>query len=606
MRILSRRNRVGAGLVAAVVLATASCSSAGSGTSPDTAVFAEQAGNAPNYIFPFVNATYNTVPNVRQLQYLLYRPLYWFGNGSSIEVNYALSLADPPSWNKSDDAVTIHLKPYQWSDGSELSPRDVAFWIGLARSEKQNSAYYIPGQFPDNVKAVTYDDAADTVTLNLTQPVSPDWFLYSALSQITPLPLAWDITGPGAKGHCSSESAGQQAASCPAVYRYLTAQASDQASYASNPLWKVVDGPFRLSEYSPSGNMTFVPNPRYSGPVKPTIKTLQYLAFTNDTAEYNSLRSGNNISVGYIPLEDLPGKAASAQVGSNPLSPAYKLYPQSLWGFYYLLLNFNNPKVGPLLHQLYIRQALQSVIDQPLYIAHAQKGYGFEQYGPVPTVPANPFIDPGSAASPLTFSISRARQLLISHGWSISGSAVATCAHPGTGNGECGAEIAAGTHLAFTLLNFTDPVEEQETQQLASDAAEAGISVQVTNLPPKQLVAETAQCAPSSPACNWQISNYGSNDYPSGFPDGAQTFQAGAGLNVGSYSDPEMNALIKATMDGSLSAFASYEQYAAEQVPVLWMPSQYLNVAEVSAKLTGAAPLSPLGNINPENWRFAS
>jgi peptide/nickel transport system substrate-binding protein len=59
-------------------------------------------------------------------------------------------------------------------------------------------------------------------------------------------------------------------------------------------------------------------------------------------------------------------------------------------------------------------------------------------------------------------------------------------------------------------------------------------------------------------------------------------------------------------MDGSLRSFASYEQYAADQVPVLWMPSQYLSVAEVSSKLTGATPLSPLGNINPENWRLAS
>ncbi len=593
-------------LGAGVLLVVAGCTSSGSTSSPDTAVFAEQAGNAPNYIFPFVNATYNTAPNVRQLQYLLYRPLYWFGEGSNTEVNYSLSLADPPKWTSTNDTVTIHLRPYQWSDGTKLSPRNVAFWIGLANSEKKNSAYYIAGQFPDNVKSVAYDDSANTVTMRLTRGVSTDWFLYNELSQITPLPTAWDLTAAGTKATCSSETPGEQAANCPKVYDYLTSQAKDQASYATNPLWKVVDGPFRLSEYSPSGNMSFVPNPSYSGPVKPKITKLKYLAFTDEAAEYNRLRSGNTISVGYIPQQDLPRKAAADPAGHNPLAPAYNLYPQTLWGFYYLLLNFNNPKVGPLLHQLYIRQALQSSVDQAGYIAYAQNGYGFEQYGPVPTVPSNPFIDSNSANNSLKFNVDRARQLLTSHGWTLSGSGTATCAQPGTGPSQCGAKIAAGTRLEFNLLSYTNPVEEQETQQLVTDAAKAGIAIKLTNVPPKQMVAETMQCAPSDSGCSWQISNYGANLYPSGFPGGAQTLQTGAGLNVGSYADSKMDALIKATIDGPRSVFAQYEQYAAEQVPVIWMPSQYLNVAEVSSKLKGATPLSPLGNINPENWSFSS
>lgn len=62
----------------------------------------------------------------------------------------------------------------------------------------------------------------------------------------------------------------------------------------------------------------------------------------------------------------------------------------------------------------------------------------------------------------------------------------------------------------------------------------------------------------------------------------------------------------RATIEGSASAFAEYEQYAADQVPVIWMPSQYLNIAAVSSRLRGATPLSPLGNINPENWSFTS
>ena len=33
-----------------------------------------------DYIFPFMNLAYFTVANIEQFQYLMYRPLYWFGS----------------------------------------------------------------------------------------------------------------------------------------------------------------------------------------------------------------------------------------------------------------------------------------------------------------------------------------------------------------------------------------------------------------------------------------------------------------------------------------------------------------------------------------------
>ena len=35
----------------------------------------------PNYIFPFMSLAFFSVTNINQFQYLMYRPLYWFGNG---------------------------------------------------------------------------------------------------------------------------------------------------------------------------------------------------------------------------------------------------------------------------------------------------------------------------------------------------------------------------------------------------------------------------------------------------------------------------------------------------------------------------------------------
>ena len=52
-------------------------------SSGGTATYALPPSNTPNYIFPFASSTYFSVVNSEDFQYLMYRPLYWFGNGAS-------------------------------------------------------------------------------------------------------------------------------------------------------------------------------------------------------------------------------------------------------------------------------------------------------------------------------------------------------------------------------------------------------------------------------------------------------------------------------------------------------------------------------------------
>ena len=54
-----------------------------------------------------------------------------------------------------------------------------------------------PGQFPGDVTNVVANDTTDTVTFILDCAYSQYWFTYNELSQITPLPIAWDITSAG-------------------------------------------------------------------------------------------------------------------------------------------------------------------------------------------------------------------------------------------------------------------------------------------------------------------------------------------------------------------------------------------------------------------------
>jgi len=149
MRSIGRLVRAGIGALAigsAVTLAACSGSSspasnsAGGGTPSKggTAYFAENpASGSADYIFPMVSLTYDTPTNL-QFQYLMYRPLYWFGQGTQPTMNTSLSLAAPPVYTDGDTLVTIHLKPYAWSDGKAVTSRDVIFWINLLRANAVN------------------------------------------------------------------------------------------------------------------------------------------------------------------------------------------------------------------------------------------------------------------------------------------------------------------------------------------------------------------------------------------------------------------------------------------------------------------------------------
>jgi hypothetical protein len=101
---------------AAFALVTVACSSNSASTGPGnatpsggtkiqggTATWAELPSAPPNYIFPFVSGTYSSTANISEFQYLMYRPLYWFGNGASPTLNTSLSLAEAPVRMKSFD-----------------------------------------------------------------------------------------------------------------------------------------------------------------------------------------------------------------------------------------------------------------------------------------------------------------------------------------------------------------------------------------------------------------------------------------------------------------------------------------------------------------------
>ena len=183
-------------LLAGLVVLAPAATSAGAAT-PTTATFAEQASQTPNFILPFYPGSLCSVANISQLMYLMYRPLYSFGKGTTPALNPELSLADTPVYSNGDKTVTLSVKDtYKWSDGESVTGQDVVFFMNWYHAEKANFCGYTAGEMPDNVSNVVAN--GQTVTFTLSGSVNPNWFTDNELSQITPLPAAWDIKSTGA------------------------------------------------------------------------------------------------------------------------------------------------------------------------------------------------------------------------------------------------------------------------------------------------------------------------------------------------------------------------------------------------------------------------
>jgi peptide/nickel transport system substrate-binding protein len=598
---------VGVG-VAALAVAAAGCGSNGgsssSGSTPvkgGTAVYALPPSTTPNYIFPFVSSAYISDANIFYLQALLYRPLYWFGQNGQPTENNSLSLASPPVFN--GNKVTINLKHYVWSNGQQVTAQDVVFWLNMEQAEPANYGAYTG--FPANVKDITAVSPTQ-VTMTMDKAYSQTWFLYNDLSQITPMPQAWDRTASG-PSHCTTT-----VSDCTAVYNYLNAQAKNLSGYVGSPIWSIVDGPFKLSAFNADGHITFVPNKSYSGPVKPRLAQFQEAPFTTDAAEYDVLQSSSastKIDVGYLPEQDAPAKPAGATVGTNPLSSkGYTLSPLYTWGINYFVVNFQS-SVGDhaaVIKQLYFRQALEYMMNQAAVIAGPLRGYGALTVGPVAATPVTQFLSgTGKAGDPYPYNPGKAKSLLAGNGWNVVPNGVTTCTDPS----KCGPGITKGTGLSFTLPYATGiSWINSEMTQLQSNAATIGIKLNLKPEPFDQVTALAAgNCKVAKIPCNWDMANWGGgwSFAPDYLPTGEELFQSGAVANSGGYTDTQNDALIAKTLtSNNVQDMYTWQDYLAPKLPMMWQPNGAYALTEIASDLRGATPQSPTLSINPENWYF--
>lgn len=597
-----------------------------------TAYFAEQAGAPPNYIFPFEGGQFDSVNNVSQFQYLMYRPLYWFGKGASPQLNPALSIAKQPVYSHGNTVVSFALNHYKWSDGETVTPQDVVFFMNMLKVEKLVYDAYSAGSIPDDIKSIT--TTGDSVTIDLTGPVNPYWFTENELGQITPMPMAWDVTGTGQKrGSASCGTASYQAVvvktvsgaspsdtpvsaaakSCAAVYTFMSKESGYDptnpkapnnalSTYATNPLWQVVDGPWHLASFTSTGYVAMKPNPDYSGPVKPTLAEFVELPYTSASSEFNALVAGK-VSVGFLPPEDVTATAPSPTTpgANNPRLSNFNIAPWYPWGINYFPYNFNSTgdggQAGKIFRQLYFREAFQTLVDQPLYIKKLFHNYAVPTYGPVPVLPKNSFATSFEETNHFPYNVKKAISLLKTNGWKVVPGGVDSCQDAA----KCG--VPKGTKLQFTI-QYSVPTATQtdEMEAQAASWAQAGIKVSLTTATFNTVIANATACATG---CSWEMEDWagGWTYSPDYYPSGEVLFKTGAVSNYGSYSNAENDKLVDQT-DFGTATLAQWENFLATNLPVVFQPEEAFYITEVQKNLHGVTPQNPLLSINPENWYF--
>jgi peptide/nickel transport system substrate-binding protein len=464
----------------------------------------------------------------------MYMPLLWINRHDGID--FARSIANRIQVSDNYTRFTVTLNPkWHWSNGQPVTAQDVVYdWTLIHAASMSNSplpyCYAGVGGVPQDWASVRATSPT-TVVVQTRIPVNPVWFEHNGLGQLVPIPRqVWD-----------------RYANVDQELAWIKSIANDP----QNPVYRVVDGPYRIAQAVTDQYWRFVANPRYDG-TKPRIKTVLYDYETSDAAIFAQLKKGT-VDIAAVPF--------SYYEPAQHLS-GYRLIREDVFAFDFIHLNFHadTPDVGPLFNHLYIRQALQLGIDQPAIIQSLYHGLATPTYGPVPYRPANIYYD-AALKNPYPYDPARGRALLEQHGWRMVN----------------GVMTRGSVRLVLPYIYPAASATLQHIAELLKQSwAQEGIQI---NLEPLggTLYLDTIGVAANSD--KWAIAGRGVWIYfPDYFPSGGALFTTNAGVNFGGYGSNRMNQLVAATYQGGTPAqirqrLDAYQVYAAEQLPVLYVPT---------------------------------
>ncbi len=566
--------------------------SSGSPANGGTIVAGQLTGQTPTDIDPIINgATCST--DTFQFVADMYIPLYYGPNGATPNIDESMSAAEPPKYSNGDKTVTINIKPgLKWSDGTPVDGQDVAFYYYLVKAATTASPanwcqYSTSTQFPYNVKSVSY--SGNTVVFHLTNSVNPTWFTDNQLQDtnggVYPLPATdWDVNSSGQK--LTDWATNPKDAL--AIYQNLnnTNGADSPAQFATSPLWKVVDGGFKLQSFNTTNSsFVMVPNKSYGLSPKPTF-TFEDNTYTSETALLDAMESGS-VEIGQID--------AGTQLGSIPTlnRDGFDVFGAPQWGWWGPFLNYKDKTddFNNVVAQPYMRGVFAELVNQQAIVAGAYHGWAVPAYGPVASAPKSPYLSAASTKPVWSYDPAKAEAQLKAHGWNVKPGGETTCAKPGTGASECGAGIPKGTPIKFVWATQPESAAATgviEAEAFESQAKKLGIDV---TLQYKAFSFLTSNYNDQNPAAKKYYNDWGANGYGGVFTDYYPTeegvINTTGGLNMGYYNSTKANKLmLKSTTSPSLSAIQNEVKYFATQEPVLYMPVQDW-ITAVSKKVGG-------------------
>ena len=561
----------------------------------------------PNWIFPVIPAANNTVYNAFTFVNEMWRPLYWQVNGVVPEIEQDLSLASPAQWSNGNKTVTFTLKSnFKWSDGKPVTADDLLFAIDLIKAglkvSPANWAAYTPKFFPDDLVS-TSEPNSSTLVLNLSSAVNPAWFVEDLMTSVNPMPSA-DWAKTSASGSVVPPS-GWDAATMKGIFNFLTAQSKSVSTYASNPLWQVVDGPYKLSQYNATtGGFTMVPNKTYGGPHVTPMSNFQGVPFTSDAATFNAIKS-KSIDMVRVPSADLGQLAQVSRLG-------YNYFGEPEFGMNFVNYNFDDKTnhFNSIVSQLYFRQAMAHLEDQQGWISAFMHGAGAPAYGPIPAYPKSPFLPSNASSNPFPFSVSAATDLLKSHGWTVNAGGTDVCQNAGSGASQCGAGIPAGTQLKFNLIYASDnTLITSEMTDLVSKAKQAGINITLQSSNFNYMISNYLD--PYAPAneSKWAMQDFG-GESNSTYPTTFSLFNTGGSNQIGDYSNPTADKLINDSITSSdPNAVKAEASFLTTDQPTMFEPNtDYIWAwkTTLSAQKPEAWASLTQYYANPEYWYFNS
>ena len=499
--------------------------------------------------------------------------------GSSAGINYGLSLAAKPVFSDGDKTVTIQLKKgYKWSNGDPVDAQDLLFDVALIKAgvaeSAANWASFTPGYFPQSLASIGATGPY-TVVMHLKRAFNPGFFLNDQLGlNVTPLPSqAWNVASAGGP-HLNWNIP----ANAKKIYDYLGKAGGQVGDFATNPLWKIADGPFVLSSFVPvTSSWTAKVNPTYGGSPKPHLDSVQGVTYTGITPMLNAMRT-NSLDIGTVDFSQLTDV-------SSLKSQGYSVFGQPDFGWAGVIWNFED-KTGhfnKIVSQLYFRQAMAMLEDEPAIVAGIYHGAAGLAYGPIPSVPRTAFTPSNSVKPAYPYNPAKAVALLKAHGWHVVPNGQTTCANAGQrirrvrrrdpeGN-------AALVHLVTPRRPASGPFVALTDEAITSEAKQAaGINIQLFQ---KTFNYIASNLNDPDPSVAKYINTWGVEDFD-GYTDNAyptqnSIFNTGGSFNSGGYHDPKMDQLINASVFGSNpNAVTQEAAYEAEAQPALFEPNSDL------------------------------